>query len=85
MKRAPNPWIAVPSLLVGALAAFLGWMVTDVSCRSGGGDACPGWGLALAAVSFLAATIGVGLVLVLAYRSLAEWRERSESDVGDDQ
>ena len=85
MKRTPNPWIAVPSLLVGALAAFLGWVVTDLSCRSGGGDACPGWGLALAAISFIAATIGVGLVLVLAYRSLAEWRERSGSDAGEQQ
>lgn len=75
----------MPSLLVGALAAFLGWVVSDVSCRSGGGDACPGWGLLVAAASFLAATIGVGLVLVLVYRSLAEWREGSESDAGEHQ
>lgn len=53
-------------------------MVTDVGCRSesGVGAGCPGWGVLFALVSFLVATIGVGLLLVLVYRSLSEWRER---------
>ena len=80
MRRHPNPWIAVPSLFLGALAAVLGWIVTDVSCRvpATGGDytTCVGWAVLIATVSFLVVTMGVALILVLVYRSLAEWRER---------
>ena len=75
MKRRPNPWIAIPALAMGALAAVLGWVVTDVSCRQGG-ESCAGWSLAVAVLAFLAVTIGVGIVLVLVYRSLAEWQAR---------
>lgn len=78
MRRVPNPWIAIPSLALGLLAGALGWVVTDVSCRSSGGGWCPGWSALLAGVSFLGGTLGVGLVLVLVYRSVAEWRERSD-------
>lgn len=80
MRRRPNPWIAVPSLLLGALAAVLGWIVTDVSCRvpsvAGGYTTCVGWAALIATVSFLVVTFGAALILVLVYRSLAEWREK---------
>ena len=79
MRRRPNPWIAVPALVLGGLAAALGWIVTDVSCRvpdgSGGYTTCTGWAVLVAVVSFLVVTIGAALILVLVYRSLAEWRE----------
>jgi hypothetical protein len=55
-------------------------MVTDLSCRSpngaGGYTTCVGWATLVAALAFLGVTIGVALILVLVYRSLAEWRER---------
>ncbi|MBW3667325.1 MAG: hypothetical protein KY394_07000 [Actinobacteria bacterium] len=70
-------------MIVGALAGALGWVVTDVSCRSDGGTGCPGWAALLSAVSFLAAVIGVGLVLALAFRSLAEWREKGSGPAQD--
>lgn len=80
MRRSPNPWIAVPSLLLGALAAALGWVVTDVSCRQPDPDgivqSCYGWAALVASASFLVVTIGVALMLVLVFRSLAEWRQR---------
>jgi hypothetical protein len=80
MRRFPNPWIAVPSLLMGLLAAGLGWVVTDVSCRQPDPDGlvtpCLGWAAFFAVVCFLLVTIGVALLLVLVFRSLAEWRER---------
>lgn len=80
MRRKPNPWIAIPSLALGILAAVLGYVVTDVSCRqpdiTGLTSTCVGWAIVIGAVSFVAVTIGVGLVLVLVYRSLAEWKER---------
>lgn len=81
MRRRPNPWIAVPSLALGLLAAALGWVVTEVSCRqpdaAGGFTTCFGWAALVAVASFLVVTIGAVLILVLVYRSLAEWREKS--------
>lgn len=69
----------MPSLLLGALAGALGWVVTDVSCRQpdpqGVVGTCYGWAAFFAVVSFLAVTIGVALLLVLVFRSLAEWRD----------
>jgi hypothetical protein len=82
MRRLPNPWIAVPALALGLLAGALGWVVTDVSCRqqdlSAQGAGCPGWAAAIAVIAFVAVTVSVALVLVLVYRSLGEWRERSQ-------
>ena len=81
MRRRPNPWIAVPSVALGLVAGALGWVVTDVSCRqpdgSGGFTTCTGWAALAAIASFAVVTVGVALILVLVYRSLAEWREGS--------
>ncbi len=61
------------------IAGALGWIVTDLSCRqpddAGGFTTCLGWAALVAVISFLVVTIGAALVLVLVYRSLAEWRE----------
>jgi len=66
--------------VLGALAGVLGWVVTDVSCRQpdarGVVSSCNGWAALFAVLSFLVVTIGVTLMLVLVFRSLAEWRER---------
>jgi hypothetical protein len=81
LRRRPNPWIAIPSVTLGLVAGALGWIVTDLSCRQpaagGGFTTCVGWAAVVAIVSFLVVTIGAALVLVLVYRSLAEWREGS--------
>ena len=80
MRRRPNPWIAVPALVAGALAAALGWVVTDVSCQTpdagGNVSSCVGWAALVSIVSFLVVTIGVVLILALVYRSIAEWNEK---------
>lgn len=80
MRRLPNPWIAIPSFALGLLAGLLGFTVTDISCRqpdiTGLTSPCLGWAVLVAIVSFLVVTAGVGLLLVLVYRSLAEWKER---------
>ncbi len=80
-RRLPNPWIAIPSLLVGLLAGFLGWAATDLSCTTsdpqGAVTPCPGWSWFVAIGAFLIVTVGMVLVLVLVYRSLAEWREKA--------
>ena len=78
-RRLPNPWIAVPSLIMGVLAGLLGWFVTDLSCTTsdppGAITHCYGWSALISLGSFLVVTAGMMLVLVLVYRSLSEWRE----------
>ena len=74
----PNPWIAIPSVLVGALGAWIAYLVMDLSCRvevDGSVESCTGLALSLAFVVFVLATVGMVVVLVLVYRSLAEYRE----------
>lgn len=82
MRRSPNPWIAIPAIVLGLLAGALGWVVTVVSCgepdSAGQVSSCRGWAFVVAAIAFVAVTVGVGLVLVLVYRSLAEWREKTK-------
>lgn len=81
--RKPNPWIALPSLVLGGLAAWLGWTVTSVSCRYREADGtvvtCPLSSTLVAIAAFLVVTIGIAAVLVLVYRSLAEWRDQQDA------
>ena len=85
MKRRPNPWIAIPSLLAGILAGAVGWAVTDLSCEPGlnlnEGNGCPVVAASIGVVLFVATTIGIVIVLVLVYRSLAEHRAALERNL----
>lgn len=93
MRRRPNPWIAIPALVSGLVAAWLGGTVTAVSCRYREPDGtivtCPGWTATVAILSFVVIALGVALVLVLVYRSLAEWQEQKQAETksgpGEDQ
>ncbi|MEX1125488.1 MAG: hypothetical protein WD895_04095 [Acidimicrobiia bacterium] len=78
MRRRPNPWIAIPALVVGVLAGALGWIVTDVSCET----TCVGWAALASIISFTIVTLGMVLILALVYRSLAEWQEKKEPETG---
>jgi formate hydrogenlyase subunit 3/multisubunit Na+/H+ antiporter MnhD subunit len=86
MRRRPNPWIAIPALVMGVLAGALGWIVTDVSCQTpdaqGNLLGCVGWTVAVSIVSFLVVTIGMVVILALVYRSIAEWNEKREPETG---
>lgn len=78
--RYPNPWIVIPSLALGGIAGWVGYVVTDVSCRAeiepGVIRSCPGWAIAISALAFLIVTIGMLVVMVLVARSIAEAREK---------
>lgn len=79
--RTPNPWIAIPSLLAGGLGSWVGWVATDVSCRvkvEGVVTSCPWWSLTMAVIGGLVGLLGMGTVLVLVYRSIAEARAHRE-------
>lgn len=86
MRRRPNLWIILPALVSGILAAWLGGTITAVSCRYQETDGtiitCPGWTATVAILSFLLIGLGVAVVLVLVYRSLAEWQEQREAGAG---
>lgn len=78
MRRRPNPWIALPSLGLGLIGGWITYLVMDLSCRTevdGVVTTCTGLAASLAVVVFVAATIGMAVVLVLVYRSIAEFRE----------
>ncbi|CAN5804372.1 hypothetical protein BH23ACT5_BH23ACT5_11680 [soil metagenome] len=83
MRRLPNPWIAMPALVCGAVAAWLGGTVTAVTCRYREADGaivtCPGWTVTVSVLSFLVVAAGITLVMVLVYRSLAEWRHHQDT------
>lgn len=82
MKLRPNPWIAVPALTLGLLIGYLGWLVTEASCRLDANTAidagCPVTAVFVGVASLVGATIGVAIVLSLVYRSIAEYRERHQ-------
>ena len=76
MRRRPNPRIAIPSLVLGLLAAVLGWVVTSLSCDlSDPIGGCILWSIVMSVAALLLVTAGTAVILGLVYRSLAEWRE----------
>lgn len=77
--RRPNPWVLVPSMVAGLIAGFVGFAVTRVSCLANGAS-CPVLITVVVVLSFVSATVGMAVVLVLVYRSLAEYREALSRD-----
>jgi hypothetical protein len=79
MRRRPNPWIVIPAVVLGLIAGALAWVVTSVSCDlTDTLTGCVGWSTIVSLLTFGVVVLGTGLVLVLVYRSFAEWREKQE-------
>ncbi|MGQ0849071.1 MAG: hypothetical protein ACT4OP_08145 [Actinomycetota bacterium] len=79
MTVRPNPWISIPALATGGLTSWLGYAVTDFSCRSGDpSSGCPGLSTVVAVVCFVGAAVGMAVVLALAARSIAEYRDNPD-------
>lgn len=72
MMRRPNPWVAVPVVVATLIGGVVGFQITRVSCAP---DTCTGAALGVGIIAALVACLGVGTVVVLAVRSIAEWRE----------
>ena len=68
----------VPVLIAGVVGGFIGWTVTRVGCPDAACSALSS--LAIGVMSGLVAAAGVGVVVVLADRSLREWREWQRTD-----
>lgn len=73
--RRPNPWVAVPVVVATIAGAVIGFQVTRVSCAPA---SCLPSATVTGLVSAAAAFFGVGVVVVLAVRSIAEWREQQD-------
>lgn len=69
----PNPWIAIPVLVATVGGAVIGFQVTRVSCAPG---SCVTAAVGIGIVAAAFALFGVGTVMVLAVRSIGEWREQ---------
>ena len=72
MRRRLNPWVTGSVGGAFVAGAFIGWIVTRLGCAEG---TCTQSALVIAAIAGFVAAFGVGIVVVLADRSLREWRE----------
>ncbi len=72
---------ALPVLLAGAVGGFIGWTVSRVGCSGAGCSLVTN--LIVGLLSGLIAAAGVGIVVVLADRSLREWNEWRLADQED--
>ena len=79
-RRRPNPWVAFPSLAMGGLIGWVTFLVIDVTCRAEsetGVETCTPLATGLGLVGGVLGTVGMAVVLVLVYRSIAEHRAAS--------
>jgi len=74
--RRPSLWIVVPVALATIAGGVVGALITRVSCAP---DDCVLASIGIGFLSAVAAFFGVGVVVVLAVRSIAEWRRASEA------
>lgn len=87
-RRRPNPWIALPSLVMGGLIGWVTFLVIDVTCRAeseSGVESCTPLATGLGVLGAVLGTAGMAVVLVLVYRSIAEFRtarDRGEEPPG---
>lgn len=79
MTRLRYSFVA-PVLTAGLVGGFIGWTVTRVGCSEATCSTLSS--LAIGVISGLVAAAGVGVVVVLADRSLREWREWQRTDEG---
>lgn len=78
MTRLPNPWVAIPVVVAAAAGGAIGYFVTEASCSPG---SCSGVAAIVATITAVGTAIGVGVVVVLALKSISEWRDHADREV----
>lgn len=78
MKRLPNPWILLPTLVAAGAGAVVGFFVTDASCAP---DSCVGLASTVAAFGGLLTAAGVAVVVVLTAKSFSEWATHADREI----
>lgn len=76
--RLPNPWVAIPVLLAALAGGAVGYLVMDASCSPG---SCAVASSLVGLVTALGSGIGVAVVVVLALKSLTEWRDHADREI----
>jgi len=71
-----NPWVLWPVVAALVVGGVIGWIVTTISCQP---NTCNGTAALVAVGAALMSAGGVGVVVVLAVRSFAEWREAANA------
>ena len=71
-----NPWIAIPVTIATIGGGVVGALIMELSCAPG---SCVPASIGVGVVSAALAFFGVGVVVVLAARSMAEWRHNTAS------
>lgn len=77
-RRLPSPWVSIPVLVAAIAGGIVGYIVTDASCAP---DTCVAAASVVSGLVAVLAGTGVGVVVVLALRSLAEWREHADREI----
>ncbi|MGH8958271.1 MAG: hypothetical protein ACRDVK_06315 [Acidimicrobiia bacterium] len=77
----PNPYLVIPSVVLGALVGWMGFVITNVSCRAEQPAPAPGCPLTaglIGVAAFIVAGAGLLVVLALTARSIAEYRQERD-------
>jgi hypothetical protein len=80
-RKKPNPYLLVPSLVLGLLVGWMGFVITNISCRAEQPAPAPGCPVTAALVglgAFVLAAAGLLVVLALTARSIAEYRQQQD-------
>ena len=79
MKRLPNAWVLIPVVVAAAAGGVIGGMVTEVSCRPG---SCIPVAVIVGILAAIGAAVGTVTIVVLALRSITEWRDHGPPAAG---
>jgi hypothetical protein len=77
----PNPYLVIPALVLGGLVGWMGYVITNVSCRAeqpAPAPGCPFTAGLIGVIAFIIATAGLLIVLALTARSIAEYRQQRD-------
>ena len=77
----PNPYLLIPSVVLGGLVGWMGYVITNVSCRAeqpAPAPGCPFTAGLIGVIAFVIATAGLLIVLALTARSIAEYRQQRD-------
>lgn len=75
--RQLNYWVVGSVVLAFVTGGYIGWIVTRVGCADG---TCAGAAVVIGLTAGFVAAAGVGVVVVLASRSMDEWRTADQTD-----
>jgi hypothetical protein len=86
VKRRLNPYLLAASLAIGGVVGWVGYVITNLSCRADQPVPAPGCPVAAAIVGvvfFIGGGFGMLVILGLTARSIAEYRSETQDNEPD--